>query len=323
MRIVFHAEASPEMGSGHVMRISVLAEEAISRGISTVFVGHIHGLDWVNQRILNLGFDSISKDFNDLEINPSADVLLLDSYTLEVNSPYIQMCKWLGVISISDKVTPSFNANLRLIPSLTERDSLVDGVVTLSGAKYILTRSTITKKRAGFASSTGNKVLVVGGGSDPFGFCKMMAEILDSVTYPLEVHFFTGEIFQSKGTHNFVLHAFGQELDDIANDFDFVLTTASTSSFEFIAREIPTAVVCVVDNQREYYDQLGVLGLAVQIGLRNKDQTWDIDIAVLNEFLQDGDLKERLRHRMFNFIDLKGAARVLDQIIETYYPRMA
>ncbi len=321
MRIVFHADASPDMGSGHVMRTSVLAEEAINRGIPSVFVGNIQDLGWVSQRIQTLGFDSILKDFDNLRLDPSQDLLILDSYTLDVDFQAIQKEKWLGVISISDEVTPPFRAHLKIIPSLVEKNPESDGVKILSGAKYILTRRAIKKKSREVSASIGNRLLVVGGGSDPFGFCKKMANLLDLITCPLEVHFFSGEEFESTGIHNFIVHAFGNELDDIANECDFILTTASTSSLEFIAREIPTAVVCVIDNQREYYNQLGVLGLAVQIGLRNEDQSWEIDLNALNKFLRDNEIRTQLCERMSDFIDLNGASRVLDQILEAFHTK--
>ena len=47
MRFIFRADASRENGSGHVMRSSVLAEEAISRGYECIFIGEISDLDWV------------------------------------------------------------------------------------------------------------------------------------------------------------------------------------------------------------------------------------------------------------------------------------
>jgi hypothetical protein len=59
MRFVFRADASREIGSGHVMRSSVLAEEAISRGFECVFIGKISDLDWVAKRISTLGFTQV------------------------------------------------------------------------------------------------------------------------------------------------------------------------------------------------------------------------------------------------------------------------
>ena len=56
MRFVFRADASIEIGAGHVMRSSAIAEEAISQGIECVFVGSILDMDWLTDRIRGLGF---------------------------------------------------------------------------------------------------------------------------------------------------------------------------------------------------------------------------------------------------------------------------
>lgn len=61
MRIIFRADASREIGSGHVMRSSVLAEEAVSRGFERIFIGSISGLDWVADRISTLGSQKCSQ----------------------------------------------------------------------------------------------------------------------------------------------------------------------------------------------------------------------------------------------------------------------
>jgi len=49
VRFIFRADASREIGSGHVMRSLALAEEAISRGFDCIFVGKISDLDWVSE----------------------------------------------------------------------------------------------------------------------------------------------------------------------------------------------------------------------------------------------------------------------------------
>jgi len=48
-RIIFHANASKIEGSGHVMRMYALAEEAKSRNIETVFFGRIIDVPWLTR----------------------------------------------------------------------------------------------------------------------------------------------------------------------------------------------------------------------------------------------------------------------------------
>ena len=59
MRYVLSGEASPSIGTGHVMRLSAIAEELIFRGLDVAFVGNIADVDWLNKRLLKLGFPKV------------------------------------------------------------------------------------------------------------------------------------------------------------------------------------------------------------------------------------------------------------------------
>lgn len=76
--------------------------------------------------------------------------------------------------------------------------------------------------------------------------------------------------------------------------------------------EIPTSVVCEVDNQEEYYEQLGRLGYASQIGVRTSNGTWDIEVKAIEELLKNESTRHSLRNKIRGLIDPKGGARVLD-----------
>lgn len=314
MRIVFRADASRVIGSGHVMRVSVVAEEAIDRGITCIFVGTISELDWVRDRIEGLGFNQIITSFNDLEGDTTADVLVIDSYTLNPFANEIQKINWAVVVSISDEMTPNFDVDICVKPSL-DNPSSARNPITLSGPNYILVRKTIKKISNYFHSRDVLKILVVGGGSDPFGFATAVSSLLDSIRIELEVHFFSEEMITSFTGKRFVCHRPGPTLDEIANDFDLVLTTASTSSLEFIARECATGVVCAVDNQRDYYNQLGTNRYAHQFGERSESGVWNFDYSSLENLVRNEKLRFELQRRIRGLIDMSGASRIVSEIV--------
>ena len=131
----------------------------------------------------------------------------------------------------------------------------------------------------------------------------------------LEVHAFTNSETPEDSRVRFVKHPIGFDLDWIANLIDVVFTTASTSSLEFIAREIPTGVVCAVDNQVDYYNQLGQLGYVSQIGMYNSNQIWDFNLPLITELLESQEKRDSLKDATRGLIDLKGAARVIDTLL--------
>ena len=116
----------------------------------------------------------------------------------------------------------------------------------------------------------------------------------------------------------FVVKPFGSHLDIEINRADLVLTTASTSSFEIIARAKPLGVVCVINNQRGNFDSIGKMGIAARVGTRSEGNEWQFDLETLNQLVYDYDYRSLLQKKSKNLIDGLGAIRILD-LISTQY----
>ena len=297
------------------MRSSVLAEEAISRGFECIFVGVISDLDWVSERIAKLGFSQVLEDEDLYQASEESDVLILDTYHIPISHQFIARNNWKLVLSISDKITPRYECDIELRPGLTKVNHGTGTPVVLSGPEHILIRKGIGKSRKRESSANALKVLVVGGGSDPFGFVAAFVEEVSSMNVDIEVHAFTNEEIQKESKDQFFWHAIGGDLDLISNDVDLVFTTASTSSLEFLAREIPMGIACAIDNQADFYDQLGSLGCAVQIGSYGSDDKWRLDMHSIRELLESREKRESLRRTIDSLIDHKGAVRVIDSLL--------
>lgn len=315
MRFIFRADASQEIGAGHVMRSSVLAEEAISRGFECIFVGKISSLDWVSERIAKMGFSQIISDDCFFRPDPGSDVLVLDTYSISTSNLFIAKKNWKLVLCICDTFTPRYESDIELRPGLLKAQQDYQMPIILSGPENVLIRKGIGKSTKENSIGETLKVLIVGGGSDPIGFVPAIAKLLGSMNMDLEVHAFTNGEIPEDSKVRFVKHSIGFDLDLIANLVDLVFTTASTSSLEFIAREIPTGIVCAVDNQSDYYIQLGELGYVSQIGLFSSNQVWDFNLVLITELLKSQAKRNSLREATRGLIDLKGAARVIDTLL--------
>ena len=315
MRFVFRADASREIGSGHVMRSSVLAEEAISRGYECIFVGTISGLEWVSERIASLGFSQVIVDSGSFKANKGSDILVLDTYSIPVSDPFIAKKHWKLVLSICDAITPNYGSDIELRPGLAVVRSGRDAPIILSGPDYVLIRKGIGKSLRERALNQALKLLIVGGGSDLFGFVDAIANVVDSMDLNLEVHTFTAGRKNDDSINRFIRHPIGSRLDGIATEVDVVFTTASTSSLEFIAREIPTGVACAVGNQEDLYIELGRLGFASQLGVYNSIGFWEFNLPAIKEILETQEKQASLKKATRSLIDLKGATRVIDTLV--------
>lgn len=294
------------------MRSSVLAEEAISRGHECVFVGVISDLDWVSSRISNLGFSSIIQDEKNFVSTSSTDILILDSYEIPESSAYISKANWKYILAIADAITPKYQSDVTLVPSLEVRGDPASGQKVLSGPEYILIRTGIAKSQKIESGHGPLRVMAVGGGSDPYGFVKEITHVISELGIAVELHCFTDEELPQSETIKICKHPIGPEFDYWANEVDLVLTTASTTSMEFIAREVPIGVVCAVDNQRDYYKQLGKLGCVSQIGVLETSGEWEFNLNEIVDLLSDSGKRVGLRNSTKGLIDLKGASRVID-----------
>jgi spore coat polysaccharide biosynthesis predicted glycosyltransferase SpsG len=313
MRIVFRADASRQIGAGHVMRVSTIAQEAIARGYECHFVGTTSELSWVDKYLRQLGFKSLNQNVNSFDTNFHNEILVLDSYTIPLDSPFNKPNIWQMVVCVSDQFTPNYSADIFINQSMKSKPAL-DDRLELSGPDFALIRKSIKKSTSRNTVGFPPKLLVLGGGSDPYRFVRAVLQKLSSLDLPFVVHVFSDENLDSFLDLQIYQHQLGPELDEVANDIDLVITTASTSSIEFIAREIPTLVACAVDNQEKFYSQLTELGYAIPIGKRDSDGEWQLDSQTIKKAIEDPEICLELQLRIRGVIDLMGPSRIVDEI---------
>jgi spore coat polysaccharide biosynthesis predicted glycosyltransferase SpsG len=315
MRLVFRADASKQIGSGHVMRVTTIAEEAITRGIECHFVGQVTELDWVVDHVNNLGFSSITDDPNSWISDAENDVLILDSYITPINSRFASGDVWRLFVTVTDGFTPNYPADIEVCQNLT-RSEANDSRQLLTGPQYSLIRKSINKKPAATSNGGPVSILLTGGGSDPYGFVHAVLDELELVDQEFQVHVFSNGILSTNENSKIRFYPIGKELDNVANFVDLAITTASTSSIEFLAREIPTLIACAIDNQLPTYSQLSEMNYALPIGVRDSAGHWQFDRQVISDAIHNHLIREELWLRTNNLIDLKGPERVVDAIVE-------
>ncbi len=297
------------------MRCSAIAEEVIARGLEAIFVGRIENLDWVRKRIHNLGFSSVFENEDEFLPDPHSDVLVLDSYLIGVDEPFISRRKWKRIVVIADNVTPKFECDLIIHPGLDNEWLKSAAVPVVYGPEYLLIRKSIQKiTDSQNLPETGPRIVVVGGGSDPSKFCRTVAVVLKSIQEPFTAVLFTNDMFEVKLDKRFMVSPIGDALDEMIKTANLVLTTASTSSFEFIAREIPTGIACAAENQRLNFNTLVSRKLAYPIGIYSNKDGWAIDGPAIHRLIIDADLRKELKGGISALIDLQGPKRTVDAI---------
>ena len=315
MTYVLRADASQSMGSGHVMRLSALAEELIARGEMVTFIGNISEVPWVKDKMNRIGFSEILSEDRYFYPNPIMDILILDCYHLPIHHSFLIREKWKAIVVVADDATPPYYADLLIYPCILLDFKLLNDTKMLGGPKYIPLRKSISKNTHSKLDTDKLEIVVVGGGTDLYNFVGEITKILISIPSDFQVTLFSNQLKNLDLDSRFTIIPIGETLDEKVKSADLIFTTASTSSLEFIAQEVAIGVGCAVDNQVKIYDSLKKLDIAAPIG-RYIEGKWEIDRCKIQELVGDISLRKRLITNCSNLVDLNGAKRIVDEIIK-------
>ena len=263
----------------------------------------------------DLGFSQILTSSREFTSNPATDILILDSYMVPVEEKFIQKNNWKSVVTIVDVLTPMYKADLMIHPGLSSDWMQATSIKVLSGPMHIPLRKSIRKNQEREVEIENLEILIVGGGTDTFNFVGAVSGALMKIQENFHARIFTGGSALPQQDSRFERISIGSELDTYASTADLVFTTASTTSLEFIAREVAIGIGCAVDNQEEYYETLSSTGVATPVGRREKE-SWQINQSNVTELVRSKDLRRTLRQKCAGLIDLNGSARIVDEILK-------
>ena len=312
MKAIFRADASPESGSGHVMRISAIAEEFIAQGIISIFVGKIINLPWVSNRIRNLGFAAVIENENEYFPDKTKDILIVDSYELSVDNEFLQPHQWKHVVSIFDDLTPEYQADLSIHHGMSDYLPRAKSKRTIGGALFFPLRKSIQSLNPS-ARDGEPQICIVGGGSDLTGFVPSIAQILQTSKTEFKAKLFTDQL-NLELDDRFSIFPIGADFDAITAKSELVFSTASTTSLEFIARGAVVGVGCSVKNQETYYLSMVKGGFAAAVG-EYMNFEWVLDSAMIFDLVNSWKFRELLKKKSTNVIDKFGSARILNEIL--------
>jgi spore coat polysaccharide biosynthesis predicted glycosyltransferase SpsG len=295
------------------MRSSAIAEELIARGEEVVFIGKFSEVSWLAFRMNTLGFSQIHPEEAGFISNPREDILILDSYVIPANDEFIQVGKWKAIIIIADDITPIYSADLVIHPGLSPILEGYAGAKVLAGPRYIPLRNSIEKNTKVKGASPIVEILIVGGGSNTFHFVDSVCKELLVIPDKFHATIFTENENLRDLDSRLTIIPIGSQLDHYAKTADLVFTTASTTSLEFIAREVAVGIGCAVDNQKRTYESLSVLEVAAPIG-SFLFGNWLIDREVVRDLVTSPDSRDSLVRNCRGLIDFEGVKRIVSEI---------
>jgi UDP-2,4-diacetamido-2,4,6-trideoxy-beta-L-altropyranose hydrolase len=335
-KIIFRADASSRMGTGHIMRCLSLAEHLQKAGGKAVFVMS-ETLPSLNTRLESKGVDFLEIDvipggFEDagqtaqIVKDLSASWIVLDGY--HFNSLYQKKIKDSGLrLLVVDDIgsVDYYFADIVLNQNLYADKSMYANKESytslLLGTCYVLLRpefSKWSKWRRTFAKDNSN-ILVTLGGSDEKNFTGKVIEAIQEINsgkldvvviVPNNSHYEELESSIKKSKIHIQFKKNVENMSDLMAWADIAVSASGTSSWELAFMGLPTLCVAIADNQCQVVEALSKVGVSVNLGWY-ESVTSSKMAEEISELLFDVDRRTAMSKRGRNLVDGRGAERVL------------
>lgn len=328
VHLVIRADGGPEIGYGHVVRTSALAEEALSRGhdvtYATTTPDSVREVCPGSIDVVELPTRSDPAPFADWIEAVSPDLAFTDAYPIDA-AYQRSVRERVPLVVLRDDARATICADVFTNGNLhaTESDYAFVGSEprTCLGPDYALLRSEITELagRRPPWRSTPERALVTMGGSDTANLTPTVLRAFDGCD--LTVDAIVGPGF-SEAQEAAVEDASAdvstdvrilRDPDDLAERMfraDFAICTASSTIYELLALGTPIACTPVVENQEPIAGELRRRDAAIV--LKRDDEDFG---RAIEAYSRNPDLRRERRERGRALVDGKGATRLYAEML--------
>jgi len=269
MNILFRADSSSTIGTGHIMRDLVLAEQF--KGAHIIFAtqdlpGNINQkIEEKNYEIEALESNAIDELVNIIKKH-SIEMIVIDHYGIDHN--YEQALKeatGITIFVLDDTYEKHYcdiilNHNVSAAPAKYKR-LVPEGCEVRCGAKYTLLRDefkTVKKARRYISEKDSLTVFIAMGGADHsnrnIGILKAINKFgnikANVVTTRANKYLKELETFEKK-YENITVHINTDKIASLMNESDFAIVTPSVTVNEVLFMELPFIAIQTADNQNE------------------------------------------------------------------------
>ncbi|HEY9688087.1 MAG TPA: UDP-2,4-diacetamido-2,4,6-trideoxy-beta-L-altropyranose hydrolase [Coleofasciculaceae cyanobacterium] len=327
MKIVFRADASRTIGTGHVMRCLALAKTLQSQGADIQFLCRRLEedlIDWIREEH---GFAVETCSATESETLPHpVDWLIVDHYGLDARWELRMRPQAKKIAVIDDLANRPHDCDLLIDQNYHPDSHRYDPLTPpecqrFLGPAYALLREEFKQARQTAHPRTGQirRILISFGGSDPTHETEKVLNALQAVSHPLEVTVILGILHPRADSlpSEFPQFEFLRGVSNMAELLcraDLVIGAGGTSSWERCCVGAPTVVINVADNQVDLSHQLEKIGVIRNLGLSQHVQMGDI-ARVIDELIRNPEIVCALSEKARRLVDGQGTERVADALL--------
>lgn len=297
--IAIRADASPEIGGGHVMRCLTLAHELARRGADVTFLVRPPTLETVPALVAS-GYPVVDVDDDPQSWctaisarwpDGGADWVIVDSYRIGATEETALRTAARRVMVIDDLANRPHDCDLLLDQNLGRAASDYDGLVppgatVLAGPRYALLRpefaaarpAALARRAAAFAAREPVRCILVSLGLTDIGgitaeATQAVLEATSALAEPPAIDVVVGAHAPSlptlkaiaAGQPQMTVHidVDGPQMASLMAAADLAVGASGSSSWERCCLGLPTLMLVLADNQRAVAAELARLGAAV------------------------------------------------------------
>lgn len=334
--MLIRADATRDIGTGHVMRCLALAHSWKKQGGEIAWVTHCDTkkiLERIRQnscKVYELSRHSSLKETIDIIDAESPDCVVLDGYQFDtaykkgvsecgikllVIDDYAHLDKYYADIILNQ----NFGADKFKYNALPQTKFLL-------GTDYVMLRSEFFNYR-GYKKEIKNKVeniLVTMGGSDAENHTAKMLDALNLLDVSLCIkvpigannpHLNSVKAIADKSKHNIEIIYDSQDMPALMQWADVAISAGGTTTWELLFMGVPSVLCITTDNQEDIVNSLNREGTVMSLGWLRQSSCSDI-VDILQEVIANKSLRENLNKKGVSIIDCQGARRVVSKVIE-------
>jgi spore coat polysaccharide biosynthesis predicted glycosyltransferase SpsG len=330
MHLVLRADGGPEIGYGHLVRSSSLAEVALEAGhtvsVGTTTPSPARTVFPPPVDIVELPTRNDPEPFVEWLDTVGPDVVFTDCYP--VDTAYQQAVRdRVPLAVLQDDARHAVCADLfingNLYGSDLDYEFIGDPPETCLGTEYVLLRREIRERAADEPPwrAPPERAIVMMGGGDTAGLTPTVIRAFDGVDIHVDAIVGPGCTSQQEAevrraaadcSADVVVSRNPDDLVDRMYRADFAVNTASTTTYELLALGTPMVAVPVVDNQEPIAEALRRREIATVVDRNSSVAAFQ---GAIEETISGTDLRRRRQRRGQQLVDGDGVERVFARVI--------
>ena len=344
MNIIIRADASTQIGTGHVMRCLALAQTWQEQGWQVVFIlASANKSSALESRLLlngmkvvylsvEIGSSEDAQQTTDFAQQFAAQWIVVDGYNFGADYQKTIKCFGMSLLFIDDYGHAEYYyADLVLNQNISVHQDLYINrepyTNLLLGTAYTLLRKEFRQwlqwqRKINFLAS---KVLISLGGSDPDNVTLKVIQALMMINNGLNLkvivvvggsnpHYKKLQSVIESNTESISLQQNVNNMPELMAWAYIAIAAGGSTNWELAFMGLPSIVITIADNQKAIAAELDRQGVIINLGW-HQDVTIEQICLVLRELIGDRHKREDMSQKGRKLVDGNGASRVASQML--------